>query len=256
VAAASIDWCTRALDSEVRFSEARGGVARSFGRFIHIHNPHVPWIGDFNRTLGVRVSTPEEFAAVVEAVEALHRVAALERPNRYETHPAVGEAEAWLDGLPDPEARASRVYFLCAEADAAPLPAPYEWAPIPDEVYLGRWAAEVKAAGYDPEGISRDRMILERKFIQTFRPFWLLVAGAVYAWVQCAVQGPVLRLFDVTVEPSSRGRGIGRRLLQAARLEAARVGATHVLVRCGAAARPFYLACGFEECARGTVIRR
>lgn len=256
MAGSSIDWCTRALDSEIRYSEARGGVARSFGRFIHIHNPHVPWIGDFNRTVGVRVSTPEEFAAVVEAVEDLHRKSALERPDRYETDPTLGRDDAWIDELPGHAYRVSHVYFLKGEARANPLPEPYEWTPIPDEVHLGRWAAEVKADGYDPEGVSRDRIALERRFVQVFRPYWLLRAGTVVAWVQCAVQGPVLRLFDVTVEPSCRGRGVGRVLLQAARLEAARTDAGYVLVRCNAAVRPIYEACGFEACARGTVIRR
>ena len=51
-----INWPQRALRSEITFSKALGGKPIAYPNFIHLHNEAVPWGGDFNRAVGVRIA--------------------------------------------------------------------------------------------------------------------------------------------------------------------------------------------------------
>ena len=56
-----IDWDERVLNSEIEYSRALGGTPIVYPNFIHIYNNAVPWSGDFNRAVGVRLSSYESF---------------------------------------------------------------------------------------------------------------------------------------------------------------------------------------------------
>jgi GNAT superfamily N-acetyltransferase len=250
-----IDWAARAVESEIAYSVARGGVATSYGAFVHIRNLRVPLGGDFNRAAGVIASSLDEFGSVTEQVEDMHQDAGLPPPDRFDLHPSVPTDSAWIEELGRMGYRSSVVHFLRGAATADALPSSFEWLPISAEVYLSGWTSDTSATGYDAEGVPPERSASERGFIRVFRPFGLSRSGVRVASVHCAVLRGYARLFDVYVEPECRGEGIGRLLMQAVRREAARSGAKQLLLCCGPRVRPFYEACGFVECARGVVVR-
>lgn len=251
----SIDWMARAVESEVAYSEARGGTATAYDDFIHIHNSHVPWGGDYNRAVGVRVSSLEEFADVIRQVERIHEERNLERPDSYDTYPSLEGDGEWIDGLGDIEHRSWTDVFFKLEVGTVRLPDGFEWRPVGEDEYLQwRRAMQQKEGWYDAEAWELG-LPLERQFIQTYRPYWLFENGHRVAWVHCANLGSHFRLFDVEVDKPLHGRGYGKILLQAVAAEAGAQRVAHILIRCVERLRGFYESCGFDECGKGTVVR-
>ena len=90
-----IDWHQRAVESEIALSVANGGRAVHYSSFTHIHNPHVPWGGDFNRAVGVKLNNFKSFEEVVEKVQAIHSSNELEVPDRFDIIPPSLDLKRW-----------------------------------------------------------------------------------------------------------------------------------------------------------------
>ena len=250
----SIDWMARAVESEVAYSEARGGTATTYDDFIHIHNPHVTWGGDYNRAIGVKADDPESFASVVKRVEELNRERQLPRPDCYDTYPS-REGDAWIHGFDSAEYRLTPKVFFRLDVAAAGLPPGFTWRPVGEDDYFEwRRASQEKESWFDAEAWELD-LPLERQFVRVYKPYWLFENERLVAWVHCANLGSYFRLYDVEVDESLQGRGYGRTLLQAVSAEAGSQSVSHILIRCSERLRGFYETCGFEECGKGTVIQ-
>lgn len=250
-----IDWSARAVESEVAYSVARGGVATEHEGFIHVHNPHVPWCGDYNRALGVHASSLDEFAGIARRVERIHESNGVPRPDSYDTYPSVGGDGDWIDRLDEIGHRSWTEVYFKLEVVPTELPDTFEWRPVGEDDYLEwRRAMQEKGGWFDAEAWELG-LPLEQKFIEVYRPYWLFEKDELVAWVHCANLGDYFRQFDVEVDASLQGRGYGRILLQAVSAEAGAQGVSHVLIRCGERLRGFYEACGFQECAKGSIIR-
>ena len=88
-------WDQRVIDSEIAFALALGGQAMCYDDLIHIHNPAVPWGGDFNRTLGVKLTDEEFWHAIFRRVEKLHRDLGLDPPDRFDLSPPSLAKQLW-----------------------------------------------------------------------------------------------------------------------------------------------------------------
>ncbi|MCL4506617.1 MAG: GNAT family N-acetyltransferase [Chloroflexi bacterium] len=249
----SINWVQRALQSEIEFSKALGGVPHAHGGFIHLDNAAVPWGGDFNCTF---ISAPVDvagFEQVTQQVEQLHRRSYLERPDRYEIFPAVHDEVAWGATLERLGYRLTSAVYFCAPAAADALP-PHVRLYIPSETEYCEWfTARESAMTYFDEDWFQRLLPLKIAFSRIFRPYWLLVDHQRVGWVYCANLGDYCRLFEVEISPEFRGRGYGKWLMQAIRQEGGDLGASHILLR--SALQNFYEKCGFTVCAHNTVIR-
>jgi GNAT superfamily N-acetyltransferase len=251
---AGIDWMARAVESEVAYSVAKGGVATDHGDFIYVHNPLVPWLGDYTRAVGVRAADRAAFLETARRVEDLNRERKLARADCYDTYPTV-EGDDWLDDFGDTEYRVSPKVFLRLEVCARSLPRRFTWRQLEEDEYLCWRHEQTKSFDWFDEDEWQRGLPTERSFIRVYRPFWLLEDGELVAWVHCANLGGYFRLFDVEVDEPRRGRGYGRHLLTAVAAEAASQGVPHVLIRCTERLRGYYETCGFAECCRSTVIR-
>ena len=67
------NWPEIALHSEIAYSKALGSVPTAYPDFVHLHNETVPWGGDFNCAVGVRLTDPFSFDRVVAQVKRIHR---------------------------------------------------------------------------------------------------------------------------------------------------------------------------------------
>ena len=249
-----IDWMARAVESEVAYSVARGGVATDHGDFMYVHNPHVPWVGDYTRAIGVKVSDSESFANVVKRVEELNRERQLPRPDCYDTYPS-SDGDAWISSFDSSEYRPMpRVFFRLDVANTG-LPPGFTWRPVEEDEFLAWRHNQMQAQDWFDAAEWELGLPLERQFLQVYKPYWLFENGQLVAWVHCANLGSHFRLFDVEVDTPLLGRGYGRILLQAVSAEASAQGVPHILIRCVERLRGFYETCGFEECGKGTVIR-
>jgi len=94
-----INWDEISLHSEIEYSKALGGKVIEYENFIHIYNENVPWVGDFNRSVGIRISNFESFIKVVKKTEDIHKDKNLDIPNRYDIYPPVLNKEKWIDFL-------------------------------------------------------------------------------------------------------------------------------------------------------------
>lgn len=179
----------------------------------------------------------------------------MQRPDSYDTYPSVEGDGDWIDRLDEIGHRGRPDVFLRLEVAAVQLPDTFEWRPVGEDDYLEwRHSMQEKEGWFDADAWELG-LPLERKFIEVYKPYWLFEKGELVAWVHCANLGSYFRQFDVEVDVQFQGRGYGRILLQAVSVEAGAQGIPHVLIRCGERLRGFYEACGFEECAKGSIIR-
>jgi len=249
-----VDWGRRALESEVEFSRALGSQPVEYPGFIHMYNRLVPWGGDFNRAVGVRLSDLGSFEEVVRQVEGIHRKKGLERPNRFDICPPGLDEESWRDYLRRRGYSLETAIFFCAPALRESLPSDFVLTVPSEEQYLEWFRGLVQARGYYNEDWFEKLRPLQLSFAKVFRPYWLLRKGDLVRWVYCAHLGDYTRLFEVEVSQEFRGQGLGGVLLRAIRVESGRLGAGFVLLQSGEELRGFYEKAGFGECARSSII--
>lgn len=250
-----MDWDRIALQSEIEYSKAYGGEPTQYESFVHIHNPAVPFAGDFNRAVGVRVSDPASFHQVVRRVGSIHNEKGLDRPDRYDIRPPVLSEGVWARHLFERGYRLGTAVFFSATTAGAHAPPGVElYSPRANEYIDWYHDLQKTASYYDEEWFQKIRP-LQLRFIRTFRPYWLLEGEKLRGYVYCAAVGEWCRLFAVEIEEGSRGRGLGKALLDAIRVEAASEGASFVLLQSGDTLRGFYEKAGFCECSRNSIIR-
>lgn len=249
------NWDEIALRSEIAYSRARGGAAARHDGFTHIHNRHVPWGGDFNRAVDCAVTGHAAFARIEAEVKKIHSDNKLEPPDRFDCRPPVLDAQGWTTFLQGRGYRCHDVLFFAAPSlgtnDHA---APQLYRPSTNE-YLEWHEGQLRKADYFDEQWYREIMPLEKLFVKTFAPYWLMKDGEVEASLCCAHLGECSRLFAVAVEQARQGQGLGTALLAAIRNEAERAGSPQVLLQSAEKLRPFYQKAGFTEVSRNTVIR-
>ena len=250
-----IDWAERALQSEIAFSEALGGQATEYNNFIHIHNESVSWGGDFNRAVGLRISDGKSFFHVIQRVEAIHSEMDLDRPDRYDILPPALDKDVWTKLLAKRGHTLCTVFVFCASILVEELSSDYSMYTPNDDEYLDWYQSQESMKEYYEEAWFQLIKPLRLKFIQQFKPYWLMKDGLRVAWVYCANLGAFDRLSDVGVEKTYRGYGLGKLLLEAIRIEAGRQGSEHVLLQSSEGMRAFYEKSGFTECTRNSVIR-
>lgn len=253
--ATRIDWAERALQSEVAFSEALGGQATEYNNFIHIHNESVSWGGDFNRAVGLRISDSKSFYQVVQRVEAIHTEMGLDRPDRYDILPPALDKDVLAKLLARRGYTLRTVIFFCAPILVEELSSDYSMYTPDDDEYLDWYHSQESMKEYYEEAWFQKIKPLRLKFIQQFKPYWLMKDRLRVAWVYCAHLGTFNRLFDVGVEKTYQGYGLGKLLLEAIRIEAGRQGSEYVLLQSSEWTRAFYEKSGFTECSKNSVIR-
>ncbi len=247
-------WENWAVRSEIAYSWALESLPTYYPDYIHLYNTSVPWGGDFNRAVGVKLADFRSFERVVEQVEKIHRERGLERPDRYDVLPPALEAPAWQAYLAGKGYRLETAIFFCAPALTGKLPAGFSLIRPAEREYLAWFRRLVKRRGYYEEAWFQSVKPLQLNFVKTFKPYWLMKDKALAGWVYCAQLGEVARLFEVEVAGEFRGQGVGKALLQAVRQEAGAGGAKHVLLQASEDLRGFYEKAGLRECARSSII--
>ncbi|MEL7444289.1 MAG: GNAT family N-acetyltransferase [Pseudomonadota bacterium] len=103
--------------------------------------------------------------------------------------------------------------------------------------------------GYDPDFIDacRDELTLRSKDLTSTSVKIALYEDKITGVVQLAIDGPKAELRKLFVEPRWIGKGIGKRLLEWARLQARSKGAASMVLTADPDALPFYQAMGFEK---------
>jgi GNAT superfamily N-acetyltransferase len=250
-----IDWAERALRSEVEYSKARGGITVEYPEFTHIYNRFVPWGGDWNRAVRVKLVDFDSFERVVRKLRQVHLEHKLDPPDRLDVQPPPLDEADWSEYLAGMDGRVHTVVFFAAGALPGPMPDGFElYRPSKDE-YSKWYRRQVEAFDWFDEEWFAVSMPLQLNFIKVFRPYWLLKDGQRVGWAYCANLGDFCRLFEVEIEESRRGQGLGTLLMQAIRIEAGRLGVDYVLLQAGEKLRSFYEQAGFTECTRNSVIR-
>jgi len=249
------DWAAIALHSEIAYSSALGSVPTAYAGFTHLYSEAVPWGGDFNCAVGVVISDLASFDRVVAQVERIHRARGVDRPDRYDVYPPALDEAAWSAPLAQRGCRLQRALWFCAPALAGELASGCALVTPGAAEYIAWYHGRQRAqAWYDEADWQRLRP-LQEQFARAFRPYWLLRDGARVGWVYCGAVGQVGSLFDVWIEPSFRGQGFGRTLLDAIRREGSKQGLRYLLLRTSEARRGFYERCGFQECLQSSTIR-
>lgn len=250
----SINWEKAALASEIAYSQAFKSEPVEYPEFIHMYNPYVPWSGDFNRAVGVKVTDFRSFEAVISQIEAIHREKGLDKPSRFDIHPPVLDKSVWRDYLSQKGYHLSTAIFFSAPTLKFTLPPEYKLALPSQDDYLDWFRRLAQSRGYYEEQWFQQIQPLQMNFSQIFRPYWLLKENHVAGWVYCANLGSFARLFEVEIDEKQRGQGIGTLLLQAIRAEGHQMGAKFILLQSGEALRKFYESAGFHECTRNSII--
>lgn len=254
-----INWDERALQSEIEFSRALGGEPLEYPTFIHLYNKAVPWGGDFNRVVGVRISDFASFDQIVKQVEQIHQEKNLEKPDRYDIYPPALDVRVWRDHLSPMDFLLGTSLFFCAPTVEDELPSEFALYSPPEDEYIEWYHSQQKSIGYDTvepfEEYFQKLRPLRLSFIRVFKPYWLLKNDTFVGWVYCAHSGEYCRLFEVEIEEKFRGRGFGRLLLEAIRIEGRRKGASFILLRTSERLRTFYENAGFQECTSNSIIR-
>jgi GNAT superfamily N-acetyltransferase len=251
-----INWADRALESEIAYSKALGSKPAIHPGFVHLHNEAVPWGGDFNCAVGVQLDDMSSFCRIVEHVERIHRKEALDRPDRYDVYPPALEETLWRDGLAERGYVAHRSIWFSAPVLKEDLPAGFALHAPDEDEYIAWYHARQRAQDWYNEADFARLRPLQQGFTRVFRPYWLRHEGRRVGWVYCGCLEDVGRLFDVWIEPSFRGQGLGRVLMNAIRIEGHRRNIEWVLLRTSKGRRGFYERCGLRECLHSSVIRR
>ena len=251
-----LNWADRALESEIAYSKALGSEPTVYPGFVHLYNRAVPWGGDFNCAVGVRLDELSSFCRVVEHVERIHRKEVLDRPDRNDVYPPVLDETLWRDGLAERGYLTHTSIWFCASVLEEDLPTGFAlYAPDEDE-YIDWYHARQRAQEWYNEADFARLRPLQQGFARVFRPYWLLYEGRRVGWIYCGCLEGVGRLFDVWIEPSVRRQGLGRALLNAIRFEGNRRNMGWVLLRTSQGRRGFCERCGLRECLHSLAIRR
>lgn len=250
-----INWAQRAFHSEVAYSGALGSQPIVYAGFVHLANEAVPWGGDFNCAVRVRLTDWQSFVRIRTQVEQIHCEKGLDRPDRYDVYPLPLDEEAWRPLLEQEGYRLDRAVWFSTPTQETTLPDGVRlYTPDPDE-YIAWYQERQKASGwYDPTYWERLRP-LQQAFARVFLPYWLYRDEAHVGWVYCGYLGTYGSLFDVWIEPQYRKQGLGRALLDAIRQEGYEQGITHLILRTSESRRAFYEKCGFQERLQSSTIR-
>jgi GNAT superfamily N-acetyltransferase len=249
------EWAKRALESEIELSKGWGGKPIEYESFIHILNEIVPWSGDLNRAVGVKLTDFKSFEVIVKQVESLHTEKGIERPDRYDIAFPPLDEKVWSSFLSEKGFRLGTVIFFYSPALDKQLPSGFElFSPNVDE-HLKWYEESVKIKGYYNEDDFKKLKLLELNFIKTFKPYWLMKQGKMIGSVYCANLGEYSRLFAVEIKEEFRGQGFGTLLMDSIRIEAGKAKSKYILIQTDEKVRKFYEKQGFKECARYSVIR-
>ena len=252
----ALDWAALALRSEIAYSQARGGAPGRHDGFIHIHNKHVPWGGDFNRAVDCAITDQASFERIEAEVKRIHADQGLEPPDRFDLRPPALEVRDWQAFLAGKGYVMHTALFFAAPAKAYSGDEGYSLRRPTDNEYFERHEEQLQKTDYFDEQWFREIIPLEKMFIRTFAPFWLVRGPQLLASLHCAHLGDCSRLFDVEVAEQHRGQGRGKLLLDLIRAEAQKSGSRQVLLQTTEGLRPFYEKAGFAEISRNSVIRR
>jgi len=249
------NWDKLALDSEIAFSVANGGYAVRYDNFIHIYNPHVPWGGDFNRTVGIRLSDFESFEKVAARIQEIHTSKGLEPVDRFDIVPPSLDPSIWSPYLEERGYCMHEAIFFSSPVSDTRLPEGFKlYSPTANE-YI-QWYKDIFAdCDFFTEEYFQKLKPLHLGFVKTFRPFWLIENEKTIGSIYIAKLGNYSRLFGVEIKEEFQGRGHGRILLDAVKGIGATQGVGHILLQTQEDLRGFYEKCGFTECSRNTIIR-
>lgn len=250
-----IDWRKCALRSEIEFSKALLSQPVIYTDFIHLFNPHVPWGGDFNRIIDGKITRLDQFDRIVTQVNRIHKDKGLDKPDRFDIRAPVLDETHWKDYLLDRGYRLLTAIFFNSPTQLIELPTGFTlYTPTPGE-YFDWYEGSTKLNSYYEDGWFKRHLSLKANFIQVFKPYWLLNGKDLVGWVYSANLGRYTRLFEVEIDKSFRGSGMGRLLLQAMIGEGYRQATDYVLLQSSEQLRQFYEKCGFRECSSNSVIR-
>jgi GNAT superfamily N-acetyltransferase len=252
----STDWAENALRSEIEFSKALQSHSIAYPNFIHLYNPFVPWGGDFNRTVGLKVADFQSFDQALLEVERIHREKGLDAPDRFDLYPPALDPDSWTEHLESKGYRLQTAIFFNNPAQDANLPGGFNLYQPDEAEYLEWYTGLSQAQGYADADWFQQILPLKQHFSRVFLPYWLMRSEEQIGWVYAAHLGDISRLFEVEIKPAYQGQGFGRLLMQAITAESYRQGMQHVLLQASERLRPFYEKCGFCECSRNSIIRR
>lgn len=250
----SVDWGKIALDSEIEYSRALKSTPVEYPTFTHMHNPFVPWGGDFNRAVGVKISNFPSFEEIVSTVDSIHQEKELDRPNRFDVYPPELKEDVWQDYLHEKGYRLETAIFFCATTMREHLPSGFSLEIPSQNEYMEWYSRLVQSRGYFDIDWYEKMKPLQVNFSSIFKPNWLLRGGHLVGWVYCAVFGEYARLFELEIDQEYRGQGMGILLLRAIRIEGNKLGARFILLQSGEKLRKFYEHAGFRECTRNSII--
>jgi len=250
-----INWDEYALNSEIEFSKALLSQPVEYPDFIHMYNPFVPWGGDFNRALNIKVTGLDYFEHIVSQIKRVHQEKGLDKPDRFDIRKPVLDEMQWTDSLLKKGFTMQAAIFFNSPTKMLELPSGYTlYAPSETE-YFDWYAKLTETRGYFDDNWYKLLLPLQANFIQVFKPNWLLKDKDLIGWVYSAYLGNYCRLFEVEVVSHFQGMGMGRLLLQEIICEGYRQGAEYILLQSNAYLKPFYEKCGFKECSRNSIIR-
>jgi ribosomal protein S18 acetylase RimI-like enzyme len=249
-----IDWEERSVASEIEYSKALKSTPVEYPDFIHLLNPFVPWSGDFNRAVGVKLTDFHSFKAVVSQVENIHKENSMDRPDRYDIYPPALNTDPWNDHLEQRGYRLETAVFFAASTLDGILPAGFSLVIPGGEEYIEWFCRVVQERGYFDEDWFQKVKPLQLNFASIFQPYWFMKDGIQAGWVYCANFGKYARLFEVEINPEFRGKGIGRVLLDAIRIQMGKLTVPFILLQSGEELRHFYESAGFQECASNSII--
>jgi GNAT superfamily N-acetyltransferase len=249
-----VDWVKFSLHSEIEFSKALRGRPVRYKTFTHIHNDKVPWAGDFNRTVGVKISDFYSFEKIIERVENIHRVKNLERPNRYDIYPPPLARYKWSHYLSKIGYKIATALFFVADVKRMKDFKGYELYIPSQKEYIGWFRNQQKSRDYYEEKWFNKLLPLRVEFIKTFKPYWLIHKHTMKGWVYCANFAIYSRLFEVEIKEKYCGQNLGRILLELISIEAKKHNSQHILLQSNERLRKFYEKVGFQECTRNSVI--
>lgn len=249
-----INWVKTALSSEIEYSKALKSQPVEYPRFIHMYNPFVPWSGDFNRALGLKITDFQSFEEISAQIKNIHQEKALENPDRFDIYPPVLEEGQWQDYLLNRGYSLSTAIFFSAPTLDCNLPSEFKLETPPENQYIEWFCDVVRSRGYFEEKWFEKVKPLQLNFCRTFRPYWLWKGDNRVGWVYCAHLESYARLFEVEICEAYRGQGMGKLLLQAIRAEGYKKGAKYILLQSGESLRPFYESAGFQECTRNSIV--
>jgi len=249
-------WDHAVLASEIAISEALGGSATPLRGFVHIHNPHVPWGGDFNRSVGVQAADWGSWRRILSEVVSIHDERGIDPADRFDLSPPPLAEEPWKKRLRAQGFRLTTATYLAASPGSGSLSRPFSLRRPSAGEYRAWYERRERRQPYFEEEWFRRIQPLRSAFSRVFSPYWLSKGAAIVGSVHCAHLDGFSRLFELEIQQAHRGEGYGRILLNAIGLEARRRGAGFVLVGSGQDTIGFYRRAGFEICSVNSVIRR